>query len=300
MDLFGGIESGGTKFVCAIGTATGEIKEEIRYPTTTPDESISRAIAFFQKAATQGRTLKAIGVSSFGPLDPHPTSPKFGYVTTTPKPGWMNTDFVGRLHTTFPDLPVGFDTDVNGAALGEYRWGVAQGLDTFIYLTIGTGIGGGAIVNGKPVHGLMHPEMGHVRVPHDLAADPFPGMCPYHGDCLEGLACGPAIEARWQQRGETLAPDHPAWALEAHYLALGIVNFIVTLSPQRIIMGGGVMDQHHIFPLIHQEVGSLLNAYIHAPQILEHIEDYVVPPGLGNQAGVLGAIALAQTALTIG
>jgi fructokinase len=189
---------------------------------------------------------------------------------------------------------VGFDTDVNVAALGEFRWGVAQDLDTFIYLTIGTGIGGGGMVNGKLIHGLMHPEMGHVRIPHDWEADPYPGCCPYHGDCLEGLAAGPALEGRWGQSGETLPPDHPAWPLEAHYLALGLVNFICTLSPQRIILGGGVAKQSQLFPMVRDRVRDLLNNYVQVPEITEGGEEYVVPPQLGDRAGVLGAIALAQ------
>ncbi len=191
------------------------------------------------------------------------------------------------------NLPVGFDTDVNAAALGEYRWGAAQGLETFIYLTIGTGVGGGAMVNGSLAHGLIHPEMGHIRLPHH-PGDAFSGGCPYHGDCLEGLVNGPALAQRWGQPAETLPPDHPAWELEAHYLALALVNFICTLSPQRIIMGGGVMDQAHLFPLIRKKTLALLNNYVQSPEILERIEAYIVPPGLGNQAGVLGAIALAE------
>jgi fructokinase len=194
------------------------------------------------------------------------------------------------------ELPLGIDTDVNTAALGESRWGAAQGLSDFIYLTIGTGIGGGGMVNGGLIHGLVHPEMGHLRIPHDWEADPFPGICPYHGDCLEGLATGPAIEARWVQKGETLARDHPAWQLEAHYLALGLVNLICTLSPHRIIIGGGVMDQDQLFPMIRVKVKNLLSDYISAPEIMEHIDQYIVPPKLGSQAGVLGAIALAQQA----
>ncbi len=291
MTLYGGIEGGGTKFVCAVGSGPGDIREEIRYSTGTPDESIGRAIDFFSKFDG----LRAVGIACFGPLDANPKSPHFGYVTTTPKPGWSQTEFAGRVSRAL-HLPVGFDTDVNAAALSEYRWGAAQGLDSCLYLTVGTGIGGGAVVEGKMIHGLMHPEMGHLRVPHDSATDPFPGNCPYHGDCLEGLACGPAIEARWGQRAETLAPHHPAWALEAHYLALGLTNFIVTLSPQRIILGGGVMAQAHLFPLIRAEVQSLLNGYIQSPMIQAQIDAYIVPPQLGNQAGVLGAIALAMNA----
>ncbi len=296
MALFGGIEAGGTKFVCAVGTGPDDIRAEIRFPTGPPQESIQQAVAFFQEQQAQGEPLAAVGIASFGPVDPDPDSPTFGYVTTTPKPGWAFTDFAGAVSRAL-DLPVGFDTDVNGAALGEHRWGAAQGLDTFIYLTIGTGLGGGGMVNGRLIHGLMHPEMGHIRIPHDWDKDPYPGFCIYHGDCLEGLSAGPALEGRWGQRGETLPPDHPAWPLEAHYLALGLVNFICTLSPQRIIMGGGVMEQRQLFPLIRARVQELLNNYLQLPAILERIDEYIVPPGLGNRAGVLGAIALAQDAL---
>jgi fructokinase len=191
-------------------------------------------------------------------------------------------------------VPVRFDTDVNAAALGEGRWGAAQGLDTFIYLTIGTGIGGGGLAHGKMMHGLVHPEMGHVRLPHDLAADPFPGICPFHGDCLEGLASGPAMNARWKQPAETLPDDHPGWALEARYLALALNNFICTLSPQRIILGGGVMERQTLFPLIHRDVQALLNGYVQAVQLLGHVDRYVVPPAFGARAGMLGALALAM------
>jgi len=285
---YGGIEAGGTKFVCAVGTAPDDVRET-RFPTTTPDESINRAIAFFRE---QPR-ITAIGIASFGPIDLHPDSPTFGYITTTPKPGWANTDLAGAIKRAL-GVSIGFDTDVNVAALGEQRWGAAQGLDTFIYLTIGTGIGGGGLSSGKLLHGLIHPEMGHIRLPHDLARDPFPGACPYHGDCLEGLASGPALEKRWGARAETLPPDHPAWKLEARYLALALVNFICTLSPQRIILGGGVMEQAQLFPLIRREVQQLLNGYVQSPMIIENIDAYIVPPGLGKRAGVLGAIALAE------
>jgi fructokinase len=289
MSLLGGIEAGGTKFVCAVAGNDGEILDETTFSTTMPDQTVRRAIEFLQR---QGE-LKAIGISCFGPVDLTPGSPTYGTITTTPKPGWANADIVGRIRQAF-DVPVGFDTDVNGAALGEYRWGAAQGLDTFVYLTIGTGIGGGGMVNGKLIHGLVHPEMGHMRIPHDLNRDPFAGVCPFHGDCLEGLATGPAIEARWGQRGETLPPDHPAWALEARYIALGVVNLVCILSPQRVILGGGVMQQAQLFPMIRSEVQQLLNGYVKAPAILERIEAYIVPPGLGSRAGVKGAIALAQ------
>lgn len=291
--LVGGIEAGGTKFVCAVGTGPNDVRAEIRFPTTSPDETIQRAIEFFRQQQAAHGPLAAIGIAAFGPLDPQPGSPTFGYITTTPKSGWRDTDFVGPVQRALR-LPVGFDTDVNVAAVGEARWGAAQGLDSFIYLTIGTGIGGGGLLGGQLLHGLIHPEMGHIRLPHDRQADPYPGCCPFHGDCLEGLASGPAIEGRWGQAAATLAVDHPAWALEAEYLALALVNFICTLSPQRIVMGGGVMDQQHLFPLVRRKVQQYLAGYVQSPAILEQIAAYIVPPGLGPRAGVLGAMALAQ------
>ncbi|GAB4455636.1 MAG: ROK family protein [Anaerolineae bacterium] len=294
MPLLGGIEAGGTKFVCAVGAGPHDVRAETRFPTTTPEETINQAIAFFKEQA-QKEPLAALGIASFGPVDPNPASPSFGYITTTPKPHWANTDLAGTIGRAL-GVPVGFDTDVNGAALGEHRWGAAQGLDTFIYLTIGTGLGGGGLVGGQLMHGLIHPEMGHVRLPRH-PNDSYPGACPFHGDCLEGMAAGPALQGRWGQRAETLPPDHPAWEIEAHYLAYGLVNFICTLSPQRIILGGGVMDQAHLFPLVRRKTQELLNGYVQSPEILERIDQYIVPPGLGNRAGVLGAIALAELQL---
>ena len=289
MRVYGGIEAGGTKFVCGIGNEAGQLLERTAFPTTTPDETIGRAVEYF---VGQPQPLEGIGIASFGPIDLNPRSAKFGYITSTPKSGWGDTDFAGAMRRG-TGLPVAFDTDVNAAALGEARWGAAQGMDTFLYLTVGTGLGGGGMVNGRLMHGLVHPEMGHIRVPHDRSADRFPGCCPFHGDCLEGLVSGPALEARWEQRGERLPPDHPAWELEARYLALGLVTWICTLSPQRIILGGGVMRQADLFGRIRREVLELLNGYIQAPEILERIDQYIVPPGLGGNAGVLGAIALA-------
>ncbi len=292
--IWGAIEAGGTKFVCAVGSGPEDIREEARFPTASPEETLARAIDFFTPHR-QGGSLAAIGIASFGPVDPDRSSPTFGYITSTPKLAWANTDFAGAIGRAL-GLPVGFDTDVNAAALGEHRWGAAQGLDTFLYLTVGTGIGGGGMAGGKLLHGLVHPEMGHIRVPHDLQTDPFPGNCPYHGDCLEGLAAGPAIEARWGQRGEDLPADHAAWELEASYLALALVNYICVLSPQRIILGGGVAQHAGLFPSIRRRVQSLLNGYLQAPAVLEAIDAYVVPAALGPRAGVLGAIALAQQA----
>jgi len=294
MSLWGAIEAGGTKFACAVGAGPDDWREEVRLPTTTPEETIGQALEFFRKHHER-EALTAVGIASFGPVDPDPVSATFGFITTTPKPGWAHTDFVGMVRENL-GVPVGFDTDVNTAALGEHRWGAAQGLDTFIYLTVGTGIGGGGMVGGRLLHGLIHPEMGHVRIPRDPEADPYAGCCPYHGDCLEGLASGPAIEGRWGKRAEFLPADHPAWELEAWYLALGVVNFICTLSPQRVIMGGGVMEQPHLLPLVRQRVQGLLNEYLQAPEILERIDQYIVAPGLGNRAGIAGALALAMQA----
>ncbi len=297
MALYGGIEAGGTKFVCAVGTGPDDLRREVRFATGTPDESIAQAVAFFRDAETAYGRLAAAGIASFGPIDPDPASETFGYVTTTPKPGWAHTDFAGQVRRAL-GVPVGFDTDVNVAALGEFRWGAAQGLDTFIYLTVGTGIGGGAMVNGRLVHGLMHPEMGHIRIPHDRTADPYAGWCSYHGDCFEGLACGPAIAARWGVPATELAPDHPAWDLEVEYLANGLVSLMLPISPQRIVVGGGVMEQTHLFPRIRRRVKELLNGYVQADAIVNEIDGYIVPPALGNRSGVLGAIALAELAAT--
>ena len=290
MSLFGCIEAGGTKFVCGVGTGPDDLQCTI-VPTTSPQATIDRIVAFFRNQA--GRGLSAVGIGTFGPVDLRPDSPTFGFITSTPKVEWQQYDLAWTLFRAL-EVPIGFDTDVNAAAAGEARWGAGRGLPDFLYLTVGTGIGGGALVNGEVIHGLLHPEMGHIRIPHDLAADPFPGSCPYHKDCLEGLASGPAIEARWGKRAEQLPSDHPAWALEAHYLALGLATWVCTLSPQRILLGGGVMHHGDLFPMIRKELLSLLNGYIHAKPLLNEIDSYVVPPELGNRAGVLGAMVLAE------
>jgi fructokinase len=296
MQLFGGIEGGGTKFVCAVGTGPDDIRAETRFPTTTPAETIGRAISFFQEQEKAFGRLSAVGFASFGPIDPDPVSPTYGYVLPTPKPDWSNSDVVGPLKKAL-NLPIGFDTDVNGAALSEARWGAAQGCNPVVYFTIGTGIGGGAVVNGKLLHGLLHPEMGHMKIPHDISVDPFPGACPFHGDCFEGLAAGPSIEKRWGQKAETLPADHPAWDLEAQYIALAFANIIYSFSPQKIVVGGGVVQQAHMLPLIQQKVQKILGGYVQSAQITQHIDQYIVLPGLGNRSGVLGAIALAELAL---
>jgi len=292
MAVYGGVEAGGTKFVCAIGSSPDSLKAETTFATTTPEETINRTITFFQQHG-QREPLSGVGVGSFGPVDLNSKSPKFGYITATPKPGWADTELLGRISRALR-VPVAFDTDVNAAALGEAKWGAAKGLETFVYLTVGTGIGGGGMVNGQLLHGLLHPEMGHLRVPHDFNKDPYRGACPFHGDCLEGLAAGPAFLGRWGRHAEELSPNHPAWQMEAHYLALGLTNLIYTLSPQRIILGGGVMQHDELFPMIRQNVQELLNKYLQVPAIVKQIDQYIVPTVLGNRAGVLGAIALAE------
>lgn len=292
MSLFGGIEAGGTKFVCGLGTGPEDL-QITQFPTTLPGPTIERAIHWFREQG--GRRLQAIGIAAFGPLDLHPHSPTFGYITSTPKLAWRNSNFAGAIHEAL-GVPVGIDTDVNAAVLGESRWGAAVGLSDALYLTVGTGIGGGAMVNGRLLHGMLHPEMGHIRIPHDLARDPYQGSCPYHGDCLEGLACGPAMEARWGVKARELPADHPAWALEADYLALALASWICTLSPKRILLGGGVMQQVQLFDLVRTELAQLLNGYIQTPEILRALDRYVVPPRLGANAGVLGALALAEQA----
>ncbi len=293
--LLGGIEGGGTKFVCAVGTGPHSIRAEARFQTTSPEETMALVVDFFKQQEKNFGKLSSIGFACFGPLDPNPGSPTFGHILPTPKPGWTNANVVGILRNSF-DVPIAFDTDVNGAALGEWRWGKGQGLQNFIYLTVGTGIGGGAFVEGKLLHGLIHPEMGHVPLSHDKVKDPFEGVCPFHGDCFEGLASGVAIEKRWKRSGNTLAKDHPAWDLEAEYIAQALASYSFTLSPQRIIIGGGVGSLEHLLPKIQQKTKQFINGYIQSPAILEHIETYIVNPGLGNRSGMLGAIALAEQA----
>jgi fructokinase len=290
--LYGGIEAGGTKFICALGSGPGQIVSETRIETTTPDETLQHVAHFFRPAVVE-RVITRIGVACFGPLDLDPKSSTYGFITATPKPGWSNTDIVGRLQREL-GVKVVLDTDVNGAALAESVWGAGQGLDPLLYLTIGTGIGGGYIKDGQSLKGLLHPEMGHIRIPHDTRLDPFPGACPFHGDCFEGLAGGPALRKRFNRAGDELSDDDPFWQLEAHYIALALQDFVLTLSPRRIVLGGGIMQRTFLFPMIQRELGKQLNGYAQHPVLLEHLDEYVVPPTLGGQAGVLGAIALAR------
>ncbi len=291
--LYGAIEAGGTKFVCAVGTGPEDLHAEQRIPATSPEETLGRCISFFR---AQPR-IEALGVGCFGPIELDRRSPAYGHVTTTPKAGWRNTDVVGPLCDAL-GVSVGFDTDVNGAALGEARWGAARGLDTAVYVTIGTGIGGGALSGGRLAHGLVHPEMGHLLLPREPEDVDFAGSCPYHGArCWEGVASGPAIQKRWGRRAETLEKDHPAWDLEARYLASGLATLVLVLSPQRLILGGGVMQAAHLFPMVRKHLQSALAGYVQAEALLSGIDSYVVPPALGARAGIVGALALAELAV---
>jgi fructokinase len=296
--LYAAVEAGGTKFVCLLGGGPDDIRAETRIDTTSPAATLRQVLEFFREASARHGRPAAAGVASFGPVDLDPSSPTYGFITSTPKPLWARTDMVGPLREGL-GVPVGFDTDVNAAARGEWRWGAARGLDTFVYLTVGTGIGGGGMINGAPMRGLVHPEMGHVRIPHDREMDPFAGSCPFHSDCLEGLASGPAMEARWGARAETLPDDHPAWALEARYLALALANFVCTVSPQRIVIGGGVMERGSLLPMVRRQVQALLAGYVEAPELGAGMDGYLVAPGLGHRAGVMGALALAEDAAAV-
>ncbi|MCL6605957.1 MAG: ROK family protein [Paenibacillus sp.] len=286
----GAIEAGGTKFVCGIGNEQGEIIDRIHFPTEYPEPTLEQVIAYFRD-----NKVDSIGIGSFGPIDIERSSPTYGYVTTTPKPGWAGFDLLGTLKRIF-HVPFGWDTDVNAAALGEATWGAAKGLDSCVYYTIGTGVGVGVYAEGKLIHGLIHPEGGHVltrRHPDDH----FEGVCPYHGDCLEGMAAGPALEARWNAKGFELPGDHQAWAFEAYYIAQALTGIILTVSPHKIILGGGVMKQSQLFPMVRDEVRRNLNGYVSAKEVISDIDNYIVPPGLGDNAGLRGALALGIAAL---
>ena len=287
--VFGGVETGGTWSVCALGTHPADIVARERFPTTDPSQTLGRIIDFFRRHERPA----AVGVGSFGPVDVDPDSPHWGEVTTTPKPGWQHTPVATSISREL-HLPVYFDTDVAAAAMGEHRWGAGRGAVSLCYLTVGTGIGAGLLLGGRPWHGLVHPEVGHMRIPHDRAADPFPGVCPVHGDCFEGLASGSALAERWGRPAEKLPSDHPGWALEARYIALGIVNVVCAVSPHRVIAGGGVFEQPVLLATVRRYLQQLLGGYLQTPLLLDDIDRYVIAPGLGDDAGVLGAIAMAE------
>lgn len=289
--LYGGIEGGGTKFICIVGKESAEIIDEIRFPTTTPQETLAKVCEFFLSYVKASR-IRSIGLGSFGPVDLDPLSPTYGYITTTPKPNWANTNILGILQKEL-SLSIAMDMDVAASALGEFRWGATQGIAPSLYLTVGIGIGGSYILNGKPLRGLVSLEMGHVRIPHNYQIDPFMGSCPYHGDCFEGLANGPAIQNRVGLPSETLSDDHPFWDVEAGYIASALANYIFTLPPKKIVLGGGVMRRHFLFDKIRTKVSQFLNNYLNHPLLTHHLDDYIVPPALGHLSGALGGIAMA-------
>jgi fructokinase len=281
----GAIEAGGTHWNCAIGEGDGgtELARFETFPTTTPAETIGRAVEFF--AAEPG--LEALGLGLFGPVEVRRDSPRWGRILTTPKPGWQGVDVAGPLGDAL-GVPIGLDTDVNAAAVGEWRHGAARGLETFVYITVGTGIGGGVFANGRPVHGLLHPEVGHMLIPHDRVRDPFDGCCPFHGDCFEGLASGTAMRARWGRPGEELT-DQAAWELEAHYLALGLANVTLTVAAERIVLGGGGVGRAPgLIERVRTRLREALAGYVDPPA--------VVPPALGPRSALIGALHLARTA----
>jgi fructokinase len=264
---------------------------------------MTQVIAWFREQEKQQKEkLKAIGIASFGPIDLVIGSPSYGYITSTPKPGWLNTDLIGPIRQVFDSIPIGFDTDVNGGAFGEFFWGSAVGLSDFVYISMGTGVGAGGMARGQLLHGLVHPEMGHIRLPR-VAGDEFPGVCPFHGDCWEGLCSGRAIRMRTGTPAEHLPSDHPVWRLEAQYIAYAIANIVCILSPQRVILGGSVrkagqLGEDAFFHLIRENVQAVLNEYVVSPSMQgDGIHEYIVPPRLGDNAGICGAIALGQYAI---
>lgn len=284
--LYGALEAGGTKMVVALGDENGKILEQKSIPTTTPAETMPPVFDFFR-----GKGIRSLGIACFGPIDLNRKSPTYGTITTTPKIPWRNYDIVGSARREL-GVPVGFDTDVNGSLLGEATWGAAQGLTDAVYFTIGTGVGGGVMTNGKMLHGMMHPELGHllVRVRPD---DTYKGHCPNHGTCLEGMACGPAIEDRWGAKAIELKDRPEVWDLEAWYIAQAIWDCMVTLSPQRFILGGGVMHQEQLFPLIRRYVLEFMNGYLDTAEVHD-LEKYIVPASLHDDQGIMGCIRLAR------
>ncbi len=301
--LVGAIEAGGTKFVCAVGSGPGDhLVSRVEFPTSDdPSFLLRQVIAWLKDQEHTHGKLSAIGVASFGPLDLDCCSATFGFITSTPKPNWQNTNLLGPLREAFSNLPIGFDTDVNGASLGEFYWGNARGLEDFVYVTIGTGIGAGGMARGRLLHGLIHPEMGHLLLPR-APGDDFAGVCPYHGPCWEGLCSGEALQARTGLQAEILPADHPAWRLETDYIAAALSSIICVLSPRKIILGGSVrkagrLGEARFFEWIRESVQRKLNHYVASPALGAGIHEYIVPPMLGDDAGVCGAIALGQNAL---
>lgn len=281
--LYGAIEAGGTKFVCAVSDESLNILEKISIPTTSPKETLQQVITFFNEY-----DISIISIGSFGPINVNKESDKYGYITNTPKEGWKNFDFRGTLKSTF-NIPVLWTTDVNAAAYGEFKLGAAQNSKSCLYLTVGTGIGGGLVRNGEIIDGYTHPEMGHLLVRKN-EQDDFEGTCPYHGDCLEGLASGFAIEKRYRVKGKDLEDNHPIWNFISDYLAQALLSYTLTMSPERIILGGGVMKQNHLIELIREKFEVLMNDYMDYPPI----DKYINTPGLGDDAGIMGCLSIAK------
>lgn len=290
--LIGALEAGGTKMVCSIGTAQGGVLQRASFPTLAPEVTVPQIVEFISKF-----DVGALGIGSFGPLDLNPASPTYGSITKTPKTEWQNYPLMAELSKRL-GVPAAIDTDVNAAALAEYQMGAGVGLHSLLYVTVGTGIGGGLIIGGQVVHGLVHPELGHMILSPE-ESDPMPdGVCPFHRHCLEGLACGPAIEKRWGLSAKLMTADHPAWELEATYLAQMCANAIVMFSPEIIVLGGGVMQQAHLFPMIREKTLALLGGYVASDKLTpEGIASYIVPPALGINSGVTGALLLGAQAL---
>ncbi len=283
--LYGALEAGGTKMVCAIGDENGKIIEQTSIPTVSPEETMPAIIDWFKN-----KDIAALGIAAFGPIDLDRSSETYGSFTTTPKLKWANYNIVKAMKDAL-HVPVGFDTDVNGSLLGEITYGQARGLTDAVYITIGTGVGGGVMSNGKLVHGMLHPELGHMKlVPHP--EDTYKGHCPYHKNCLEGMAAGPAIEDRWGKKAIELKDDDKVWDMEAYYIAQALTNIILVMSPQMIILGGGVMHQQQLFPLIRKKTKELLNDYIKTDAIAD-IDHYIVPASLNDDQGIMGCIKLA-------
>ncbi len=285
---YGALEAGGTKMVMAVMNESGDTLQRETIPTLTPAETMPRMIGFFRD-----NKADVLGVGSFGPLDLNPASPAFGSVTITPKLAWCNYPML-KVFRDELKIPVAIDTDVNAAALAEFMLGAAKGKSSCMYVTVGTGVGGGLIVNGKPVHGFMHPEIGHIPLIPD-PEDPTPdGFCPYHKHCMEGLAAGPAIEKRWGISAKELPQDHPAWKLEIYYMSQLCANAMFSFSPEIIILGGGVMQQKFMIPAIRKKTVELLGGYFPEPLIADGLSSYIVEPGLGTASGITGAWLLAK------
>lgn len=281
----GALEAGGTKMVCAIGDETGKVFERISIPTKTPQETMPEMIAYFRE-----KQIDALGIGCFGPIDPDPKSETYGYITSTPKLAWQNFNIVGAFKEAL-GCPVGFDTDVNASALGEATFGITKGLDCSMYLTVGTGIGAGIYINGELLHGMMHPEAGHILLQRH-PQDSYGGKCPFHGNCFEGLAAGPAIEERWGKKAVQLADRPEVWEMEAFYIAQALVNYTMIFSPMRIVLGGGVMHQSQLFALIREKYKELMAGYIRTKE-LEDLDSYIVPYSLGDNQGIMGCLQLA-------